>query len=102
MITNRRSRWSGWAQQDSNLRPLGEQRTMYPGCTNPTDLASSSDRMYQNVRGCTGLSDEKVTADLGRRITDLVVLAVLFPPLYAAAWWMDRSDKRQGHGRWTR
>jgi hypothetical protein len=37
-----------------------------------------------------------------RRIANLILLAVLYPPLYAAAWWMDRSDKRSGHGRWAR
>jgi hypothetical protein len=38
----------------------------------------------------------------GRHAADTALLAVLYPPLYVAARWMDRDDKRHGHGRWTR
>lgn len=37
-----------------------------------------------------------------RWLSDRSALVLLFPPLYAMAWLMDREDKRAGQGRWSR
>jgi hypothetical protein len=57
-----------WAQQGSNLRPLGEQRTGYRVSNTPTDHAIQV--VGGDPRGArvTGKTDDKVTADLVRRL----------------------------------
>lgn len=69
-------RWSEWARQDSNLRPLGDQPTVYSGCSNPTDLGTSGSNRLPQVHVSTPKSDDKPTVDhgflrpLGQRHTD--------------------------------
>lgn len=95
MNTNRRPRCSGWAQQGSNLRPLGEQRTVYQGCSTPGDLAEHQPGVYQGVRRSTQLTAEKVTDDLGRAV-ELVGALIVFVPLYVLAVLLDRQDRKGG------
>jgi hypothetical protein len=102
--TSALKRWSEWAQQDSNLRPLGDQRTVYTGCRNPTDQAIQGTAVYPRVPGCTSKTDDKVTVDHGRRVVrsrrsrviDALGVAALFPLFYVAALILDRQDRKAG------
>ena len=66
MRESMRFRCSPWAQQGSNLRPLGEQRTVYRGDSNPTDLAKQGAGVYHGLPKSTRFVDVKWTADHGR------------------------------------
>lgn len=55
-----------WAQQDSNLRPLGDQRVHHGVCRGITDLHQPTQVDAVASPNITGNSDGKVTADLGR------------------------------------
>lgn len=54
---------SEWAQQGSNLRPLGEQPHVYGECNNHTDQADQGSGVYPDVPGGTEFTDNNRTAD---------------------------------------
>ena len=93
-MNRQRFRCSLWAQQGSNLRPLGEQRPVYPECSTPTDLAVRGLGVYPNAPGSTAKPDDKLTADLGRRLVDTaasLTLAALLLPFVAWVYWDERN-----------
>lgn len=82
-----------WAQQDSNLRPLGDHPP-FSGVRHGTPDQVKQGFSFGSVRpDSVGKSDGKVTADLGRRINCLnwrvILLGVASCALVAGiVWWL--------------
>lgn len=91
----------------TELRSSGSQVRVLPGAPTRRSTTTTSENVgtkqfrLDTYSTQTGRRRRARSARL-HRLADTALLAVLFPPLYLAAWWMDRSDKRQAHGRWTR
>lgn len=92
-----RFRCSLWAQQGSNLRPLGEQRHVYQGDSTPTDHAVRGTGVYPTTHASTPKADHKLTTDLGQRTADAVAVGPLFLPLFVAVLWAYRGDRKAAH-----
>lgn len=110
MIGSARWRWSWWARQDSNLRPLGDQPAVYLGCNTPTDQARQGSTVYPGVPESTSKTDDNLTVDhdrrwlstlhpdrsLGQRLLDTTVAYMV-----AAVWCVPtlvqaRADRKAG------